>query len=228
MPLAPGRKRKLRGPSWARGMRRRFNRRVGGYRRGLGGVHRFKEWYDGGTITIGAGSTQGYTLTTQAASLGNWGSYRGLFDLYKITGMKLTLVPTHNSSDFSAGNGSGIPMLYIAPNRDPYVPSPVSVSDILNDDGVKIIRFTKPVSFYLKNPKVDLQDASGSSVPLQFNSSSKAMQPWLTTGGNSQTIAQDTLKHYGFRYFVDNVINTAQPFQWAIYVKLYFSMKEQD
>lgn len=221
--FVPGRKRKLRvGRRWRSVMSRVR------LARGLGGVHRFKEWYDGGTITLAAGTTQGYTLTTQAASLGNWGSYRGLFDLYKITGMKLTLVPTHNSSDYSAGVGSGIPMLYIAPNRDPFTPAPASVPDILNDDGVKIIRFTKPVSFYLKNPKADIQDASGSSVPMQFNASSKALQPWLTTGGNNQTIAQDTLKHYGFRYFVDNVINTAQPFQWAVYVKLYFSMKEQD
>lgn len=221
--FVPGRKRKLRvGRRWRSAMSRVR------LARGLGGVHRFKEWYDGGTITLAAGTTQGYTLTTQAASLGNWGSYRGLFDLYKITGMKLTLVPTHNSSDYSAGVGSGIPMLYIAPNRDPFTPAPLSVPDILNDDGVKIIRFTKPVSFYLKNPKADIQDASGSSVPMQFNASSKALQPWLTTGGNNQTIAQDTLKHYGFRYFVDNVINTAQPFQWAVYVKLYFSMKEQD
>lgn len=191
-------------------------------------VHRFKEWYDGGGITIGAASTQGFVLSTQIASLVNWSQFKGLFDLYKITGMKFTLIPSHNVSDFTAGNGSGIPMLYIAPNRDPYVPSPTSVGDILNDDGVRIIRFTKPVTLYLKNPKADILDADGKSIPFQFNSSSKALQPWLTTGGNLQTVSQEFIKHYGFRYFVDNTMNTAQPFTWTTYVKLYFTMKEQD
>lgn len=204
-----------------------FRRRVV---RARGGplVHRFKEWYDGGGITVGAATSQGFVLSTQIASLVNWSGYKGLFDLYKITGMKFTLIPSHNVSDFSAGTGSGTPMLYIAPNRDPYVPSPTSVGDILNDDGVKIIRFTKPVSFYLKNPKPDILDGDSKSIPWQFNSSNTALQPWLTTGGNLQTVTQEFIKHYGFRYFVDNTINTAQPFTFTTYVKLYFSMKEQD
>lgn len=217
----------LRGSRWAEGRRRRFVtklRRVKGFTQ----VHGFKEWYDGGVSTIGAATAQGYVLTTQIASLNNFSSLQGLFDLYKITGMKVTFVPSHNVSDFSAGNGSGIPMLYVAPNRDPYVPAPVSVADILNDDGVKIIRFTKPVSFYLPNPKADIKDSDGKSIPMQFNSSSKALQPWLTTGGNSQTVDQSGVKHFGYRYYVDNSPNTAQPFNWNIYVKLYASFKEQD
>lgn len=222
-----GRKRKLRvGPRW-RSVRSRMmaaSRRRGGAPL----VHRFKEWYDGGQLTVGALTSQGYVLSTQIASLLNWTQYKGLFDLYKITGMKFTLVPTHNVSDFSSGVGSGTPMLYIAPNRDPYTPSPTSVADILNDDGVKIIRFVKPVSLYLKNPKPDVQDADGKSVPWQLNSSSTALQPWLTTGGNTQSITQEFTKHFGFRYFVDNTINTAQPFMFQTYVKLYFSLKEQD
>jgi len=208
--------------------RRAFRRKVNRYAGGPRMVHRFKEWYDGGITSIGALSAQGYVLSTQIASLNNWGNLQQLFDLYKITGMKVTFVPSHNVSDFSAGNGSGLPMLYVAPNRDPYVPAPVSIADILNDDGVKIIRFTKPVSFYLKNPKADILDATGAQVPFQFNSSSTGLQPWLTTGGNSQTISQAGLKHYGYRYYVDNSMNTAQPFSWQIYVKLYASLKEQD
>lgn len=162
------------------------------------------------------------------ASLVNIVNLRGLFDLYKITGFKVTFIPTHNVSDFSAGGGSGIPMLYVAPNRDPYVPAPTTVGDILNDDGVKIVRFTKPFSYYIKNPKPDILDKNGNSLPWQLNSTFSMLQPWLTTGGNLQTVDQSTVKHYGLRWFVDNVYNTAQPFTFKTHIKLYVSCKEQD
>lgn len=226
MPFRVGKNRRL-AQRIALGRVRRFRRKLA-RARGNTLVHKFKEWYDGGITTIGALTAQGYVLSTQVASLNNWGSLVNLFDLYKITGMKVTFIPSHNTSDFTSGTGSGIPMLYVAPNRDPYVPAPVSVADILNDDGVKIIRFTKPVSFYLKNPKADILTKTGESLPFQFNSSSTALQPWLCTGGNSSTIDQSQLKHYGFRYYVDNSLNTAQPFIWQICVKLYVTLKEQD
>lgn len=226
LPFRVGRNRRL-AQRVALGRVRRFRRKLA-RARGNTMVHRFKEWYDGGITTIGSLTAQGYVLSTQVASLNNWSNLKGLFDLYKITGMKVTFIPSHNVSDFSAGTGSGIPMLYVAPNRDPYVPAPTSVADILNDDGVKIIRFTKPVSFFMKNPKADILDADGKSIPFQFNSSTAALQPWLTTGGNSATVDQSMLKHYGFRYYVDNSLNTAQPFIWQIVVKLYVTLKEQD
>lgn len=226
--MAIGRKRKIRGAAWATGRARRNARIRASAMRSLGSVYRFKEWYDGGVTSLGAASSQGYVLSTQLASLNNIGNFVGLYDLYKITGMKVTFVPTHNVSDFSQGAGTALPMLYVAPNRDPYVPAPVGIADILNDDGVKIIRFTRPVSFYIKNPKADIFDKDGNSLPFQFNSTSKALQPWLTTGGNQQTVNQSALKHYGFRYFVDNNGNLAQPVAWQIFVKLYVSFKEQD
>lgn len=191
-------------------------------------VHRFAEWFDGGDVTVAALSTGAGIQCPQLASLLNVTNLRGLFDLYKITGMKVTFIPIHNVSDFSTGTGSGIPMLYVAPNRDPYVPAPSTVGDILNDDGVKIIRFTKPVSFYLKNPKPDIRDSVGNNLPFQLNSTLSALQPWLTTGGNSQLIDQSTVKYYGLRWFVDNVYNSAQPFTFKTHIKLYVSCKEQD
>lgn len=221
------RKRKLRGPRWAAGVRRRWAAKV---RRARGAplVHKFKEMYDGGWTTVPATSISNSVLSTQIASLTNFPSLQSMFDLYKITGMKVTFIPSHNVSDISAGAGTGIPMLYVAPNRDPYVPAPASVADILNDDGCKAIRFTKPVSFYVKNPKGLILDSAGNSLPFQFDSSKAYLQPWLTTGGNSQTINQSTVKHYGLRYLLDNTLNTAQPFVFQVIVKLYFSCKEQD
>lgn len=223
----PGRKRKLRvGSRWAAARSRMRAARMGGR---VPSVYRFKEWYSPGTITVPATTGQGYVLTSQLNALNNIAHYVGLYDLYKITGMKVTFVPQHNVSDFGQGIASAIPMLYVATNRDPYVPAPVSVADILNDDGVKIIRFTKPVSFYVKNPKAQIVDSEGQQIPLQFNSSSKALQPWLTTGGNSQTINQSNLLHYGLRYFVDNTgMTTPVQVAFQVFVKLYVSFKEQD
>lgn len=209
------------------GRRRRFQAKYA-RARGLSMVHRYKEWYDGGVITVAGGAGFPNVLNFQLNSLANAGNFKSLYDLYKITGVKVTLVPQHNVSDFSQGAATALPMLYMAPNRDPYVPAPTGITDILNDDGVKIIRFTKPVSFWLKNPKADIKDSKGDTIPFQFNSGSKALQPWLTTGGNAQVIDQSATQHYGFRYWVDNSQSMNTPCLFQTFVKLYVSFKEQD
>lgn len=201
---------------------RRFRRRIVG-----SGVYNFTEKCQLTSISVPGGATNYGVLPYQINSLINWGAYAGLFDLYKLKAVKLTLIGLASQSEVTFNNASlqsgALPMLYIAPNRDPYVPAPLSISDVVNDDGCKIIRFSKPVSFYLNNPKPDVKDDTGSSLPFQFNT---LVQPWLTTGGNAQTIDQSAIKHYGHRWAITN--NSSNDLVVQVYVKYYFEMKEQD
>lgn len=201
---------------------RRFRRRIVG-----GNVHSFTEKVQLTSISVPSGSTIYGTQTYQIGSLTNWNSYALLFDLYKLKAVKLTLVTLANTSEVTYNNSAlqsgALPMLYIAPNRDQYVPAPTSIADVINDDGCKIIRFSKPQSFYISNPKVALLDSATNAVPFQFNVGD---QPWLTTGGNAQTIDQSLLKHFGHRYAITN--NSSNEMVIQVYVKYYFEMKEQD
>lgn len=218
--------RKLRTPArmgrLARFKSRGFRRRVFG-----GRVHKFTEKCQLTSLSIPAGATNFGVQVYQINSLINWASYAGLFDLYKLKAVKLTLVTLASQSEVTLNNYSlqsgALPMLYIAPNRDQYVPAPLSIADVINDDGCKIIRFSKPQSFYLSNPKPSILADTGATVPLQFNVKT---QPWLTTGGNAQTIDQSAVKHYGHRWAITN--SSSNDLVIQVYAKFYFEMKEQD
>lgn len=95
----------------------------------------------------------------------------------------------------------------------------------MNDDYCRIIRLTRPVSMYLKYPKPVFLDKDGNVQNSSlFNDN---IQPWLSTGGNGQSIDQSAVPHYGFKYFLDNA-NFAGNATVRVFVKLYVKLKEQD
>lgn len=217
---------------------RAFRRKRGqALRRGLGLprgaplVHKFKEWTPAGTITCAAASVQGGIMAAAINQLTNQASIAALFDLYKITGIKFKIVPSWNvglNTTMGPG-GSSLPNIYVAPNHDPYVPAPTSISDILNDDGVRILRPTRPFSFYIKNPvpRVFLKD--GQDVPYIANSGYGAKnRSWLTTGGNAQLVDQSNVPHYGLRWLIDNEYNASTSVEMKVFMCIYFMAKEQD
>lgn len=206
-------------------------------------IHRFDEWVQLADITSPvstSASGTGGVLSFKLTDLTNAAAFTGLFDLYKITGVQLKIVPMYNTNQINNGiltggntvltNQSNLPMFYIAPNHDGAVPAPLSVADILNDDYCKVLRPTAPFKMYIKNPKAQLAvvDSSNVEIPLwlQFNSSSKALQPWLTTGGNFQKIDQSAYPHFGFRYWVES--SGLAPSYFHVFARYYVSFKEQD
>lgn len=206
-------------------------------------VHRFKEWCQLQDIVIGPSQSNAGVISFKLSDLTNSGSFTTLFDLYKITGVKLRIVPTWNTNQvnnplYTGGTGdfttqTALPMFYIAPNHDPAVPAPTSVADILNDDYCKILRPTRPFDLYLKNPKALMksynQDGSeNGNIFLQLNSSSKALQPWLSTGGNLAKVDQSSYPHYGYRWYSDGNFSLEAPQTFHVFVKYYVSFKEQD
>lgn len=224
-----GRRRPRKGLAYGRFRMRGARARMGARKTLFTGVHRFKEVVQQPSIFAPASGNQSGVLKFTISELVNWANYKELFDLYKITGVKLKLIPKWNMSSadsVNAGIGAGnLPMLYIAANRDPYVPAPVNIADILNDDTCRIIRVTRPINLYLSCPKPDITNEGG-NIPLQFGVSKK-FQPWLTTGGNLQTVNQENTSHYGFRWLLANG-NGLHEADLDVYVTYYFTMKEQD
>lgn len=202
-------------------------------------VHRFQEMTQLAAINIPHGNTSAGVLSINLNQLANAPSFKLLFDLYKINGVKFTFLYRHNTSDAGSVFGNtDLPILYTAPNRDPFVPAPASVADILNDDGVRIHRADALLGkggVYIKTPKPDMTAIvlsggvpTGGTVPTQWNyGESKKFQPWLTTGGNGQAVDQSATPHFGLRWYAENLSN-AQDQQIQVFATLYFSCKEQD
>lgn len=194
-------------------------------------VKSFKECYPyDSTISAPATTLQGGILNFKFSSLTNVASLTALYDLYKITGVKVKIIPRYTQADLLQNNSipsGALPILHIAPNRNPYVPAPTSLADVLNDDGVKSILLNKPITLWLKSPKPDITTGgeTPSPVPMQFGVASK-FQPWLTTGGNGQLQNQSGVPHYGFRWALDN--QASVPCEAQVFITLYFKMKEQD
>lgn len=190
-------------------------------------------------ITIPANNSTGGVLSFNLGQLVNQASFKSLFDLYRITAAKVSFLYRNNSATTSAApNIASLPMLYTAINRDPFVPAPTSVADILNDDTCRIHRTDQLVGkggIYIKSPKPDMTglvyaqgQPTGGIVTTQWNLGvGNSKQYWLTTGGNSQGLDQSGVNHFGLRYFAENLANS-QDQEIQVFVTLYFQMKEQD
>lgn len=212
----------------------RINRRRKVFRPGrrmmrgaIPGVHRFKETCELTQWSAAAGTTQFGVQTYKLNDIFNAGQFKNLFDLYKITGVKLTIIPRFdNATVAEASNGptqNSLPMLYVAPNRSPWSTAPTSVQDILNDDGCKVMTLNKKVSFWLSAPSPRILDGAQNGVPIQFN---KSIKPWLTTGGNAQDVDQSGVSYYCHRWAISN-LGSAGVFT-DVYATYYMVFKEQD
>lgn len=199
------------------------------YRGIIPGVHKFKETCELTQWSAAAGSTQFGVQAYKFRDIFNYAQFTGLFDMFKITGVKLMIVPQFNTAsvlDSSAGIGGNIgqlPMLYIAPNRSPWSVAPTSVQDILNDDGCKVIRLDKKVSMYLSSPAPQILDGASTGVPIQTNLKTRL---WLSTGGNGQTVDQTNVQYFGHRWALENLNTTG--INVKVYATYYFALKEQD
>lgn len=177
-----------------------------------------------GGLNVPAATGQGGVYLGQLSGLNNINAYRNLFDLYRIEAMEVTILPGASEATPDGASGT-LPMLYIAPNRNPSIGAPVDVADVLNDDQVKVVRLDKIHTFKLAYPKPQLADRDGTYFDWQLDPG-KAGQPWLSTGGNGG-VDQSAIGHFGFRWYLDNSVN---PYAWSnnVIITLHFCMKEQD
>lgn len=201
--------------------------------RGAPAVHRFKEMVQLPNWAVSANSTLSGVQPVRVSMLTNWSHFSGLFDLYKLNGVKYTFIYRSNTTEASSGNE--LPLLYVATNRDPFCPAPTNAADIINDDTCKVFRLGgyNKIDWYVKCPKPDMTltysvGETNYTIPQNWQfGQKKAFQPWLTTGGNAQVLDQSGTNHYGIRYYVEN-LGTGISQVVQVFATLYFSMKEQD
>lgn len=216
-----------------KGRKRVFRRRrIVRPRRGFAPlVHRIKENALSTSGISVAGSTSGFgTLTFRLSDLQNAPALRGLYDLYRIRAVKVKIIPSFNSADVfnaSAGGTTGLlPQFYLAPNRDIHAPSPVSLPDLLNDDGCKCLMLDRPYSFYMTNPKPYIDVGTVGAPETYGGQTTVRNQLWLSTGGNGSVVDQSVIPHYGMRWVLVN--NSNYTVSLTTIVTYYLEFKEQD
>lgn len=201
-------------------------------RRFMPSVARFSEAY-GESLIIPPASVSNGLFTCQFNKLVNYANYSALYDLYRIVGMKVTLLPKWSQADITHVDGGGtnisgmnLPIFYIAPNRNPTVSAPSGVADMLNEQGVRYFPLKGKRSFYISYPKGKTTVYSDVSAPIGTSTSvyPNRIQPWLSTGG-SGGLDQTDIAHNGFRWSMD-ASTVPNGITLQVVTTMYFQLKE--
>lgn len=144
-----------------------------------------------------------------------YADFTNLYDRYRITGVKLKITYLDNNA---AVNGlSVLPVLnYAVDVDDNAVPTSESVMQQKQDVKTKVLVANKPISIYIKNPKV---------AAAALNSSG-TFDATMVSKGYLNCAIPNTV-HNGIKYWISSVYSNANS-QCAIRIvpTYYFSMKD--
>lgn len=149
------------------------------------------------------GDTVGSLFTGSMAfalnNVQNASDFVGLYDQYKIRGVKVTFTPLSTSAD--AGSTQYVPTLYHYQDMDDTtIPTAVEVRQHQN---IKIRRLEKPTSIFISYPKAMVDIGSPTPVTSALSTS------WIDC--NSSLVP-----HNGLKFMIRNANLTAQPTNiWA-------------
>lgn len=153
-----------------------------------------KNWVNGvqlGPLIAGLNNTSsiGGSINLQAQMLENILDFDTLYDKYKVSGYKVTILPQQNMA-VSSSNTVLPTITYAFDQDDSNVP--VSQAQLLQYGNAKVRRLDKPVSFYIK-PKVGVSVFSFSGA-AQTVTSSKYID-WANTD----------VPHRGVKFWIENM-----------------------
>lgn len=191
------------------------------YRRpDTGNVVKFKETFDAGFRNANASQLP---LQFRLTDLGQISQYQALFKNVKLTGVKLTWVPTYmggeiNTSIDNANNArpyAGTLRLLWSIQRGRVDTITSELAMLQKQHGLRVLADGKPYSIFIKNPvaALDVDSAGG----LTNNSMYK-------TGYLDLTNSADVF-HNGLEFYLVN--SGTQPLGCKLYVTYYFTCKNQ-
>lgn len=97
------------------------------------------------------GSMFGASMQFRLGNIQTPGDFQSLYDQYKITGVKVNIIPL---SDSATSQSSGyLPSLYWARDNDSAGSVPTTEASLRERQDVKTLRLTGPRSIYIKYPK---------------------------------------------------------------------------
>jgi len=144
------------------------------------------------------GSMFGASMQFRLGNIQTPGDFQSLYDQYKITGVKVQIIPL---SDSATSQSSGfLPSIYWARDNDSAGTVPTTEASLRERQDVKVLRLTGPRTIYIKNPKLitDVAVQGGVSL-LSLNSTG-----WIDC--NDQNVM-----HNGLVMWFKNVDLRAQP-----------------
>jgi len=148
--------------------------------------------------------------------------FNQMFDRYKITGCKVTILPLGTYSGSAASGATAFtnfPSIAIAVDNDD-ASLPTSWEQIAVKQYSKIRKLNKPITMYVKNPKLALQLYNGAATGYTQKTGFVDMQ-------------QDNVPHYGLKFWIrecplpnfpGSIVGAESLFR--VVTKFYLAMKD--
>ena len=160
-------------------------------------------WADKKGISMASSSTPSHTaygLDFKLSRLPNYSEFTALFDAYKITGIKLRIIPRYSNSDLNVLEGNTYmpkPMYITADQDDITVGASWTEVDAMQNEATRIIPVISnngsPVTMYLKvKPQTVLQTNLGAGLST---ATAGQFSGWIDT-------VQPDVVHYGLKLLV--------------------------
>lgn len=160
----------------------------------------------------------GGQFTTVINKLPQVGQYSGLYNQYKIVSVKVMILPTYTSfgGESTSGPGHTAPRLVYAINDTPNTPTPTLESQILTDNGCRIVTLDKKTVIRFKPVPERTTSATGVEERAKMSS-------WLSFAKPGQVDPT----HWGVDWFItaDN-IGGETPILFDVYYKVTFQLRD--
>lgn len=142
------------------------------------------------------------------AQLSNYTEFTALFDQYKITGIRVQLLPQQNVNQTTSGAITTPTIMTCIDYNSVNIPA--QSSDVLEFQNSQVTTYDQKVDRYFR-PKIAVASYSGTFA------SYSSVDTWVDT--NSPNV-----QYYGFRAWIPPV-NTTAIAGWRIYVTYYLSFR---
>lgn len=171
------------------------------------GVHYFKRTLYASGAIAGSSITDVFGATGfQLSSLPNYTEFTALFDMYKITGVKVTYMPRANSAE--AGTNQGLVKFFSVIDYDDTT-APTAINDLLQYESLKVSNSSRDHTRFLK-PKI-ARAIYQSGVSTAYGASTG----WIDCDNAS-------VPHYGLKYALQQLPSGNQSFDVKITYYLAF------
>jgi len=151
----------------------------------------------------------------ELAFLPDYTDFTYLFDVYKITGVQVTWMYNHNSSENPSGvQNAGLPILTVIQDQDDGT-APTSLSAMYQYGTCKVYRLDKPVTKFFRVKQSTLVDtATGTGYAVGKNT-------WIDAN-------HADANYYGFKWAVEcpGQVNNNVSGTLRVAIKYYFKCKD--
>lgn len=163
---------------------------------------------------IGIKQSFPYGYAFKLSDLPNYTELTGLFDCYKITGVKLFFIPCHNSREMGELTyAPQIPQVHYCFDPDNNSP-PASLNAVLERQGSRSKSLAYPFSVYLTPTTTSSVYATGVTSAYKLNSKSA----WIDSDNAN-------VEYYGFKMWIEGATTQNFYFNLKIVAKYYVKLK---